>query len=213
MKKFSQFLSGGVNHPKKDSQGEDVFIHSPHTHTGPDTWTDSKAQATATPHGHSVPDSLHGVPFRSWSHSGHWNDVEGQGHFSEPPEGRMRSSGVIIREPDGRHWTISPTNGFGGYKTGIGPKGMVDKGLNARANAIKETHEETGLKVKLTGHAFDVPKTTGITRYYYGERTGGHPKDMGWETQAVHLVSRETLESHLNHPIDKMIARKINGTP
>ena len=88
-------------------------------------------------------------------------------------------------------------------------KGFVKSRLNLFANAIKEAHEETGLRIRLTGHAHDSERTTSMTRYYHAERIGGHPSDMGWETQAVHLVPKDQLEDHLNSPLDKDIARKI----
>lgn len=211
MKRFLQYLSEALLHPKPDEFGQDFHIHSPDTHTDASSWLDSSRHATATPHGHEVPESLNGVKFASWSHSGHWNDVGGQGKFEEPQAGSVNATGAIIHEGDGRIWTLSPSNGFGGYKTTIGPKGRTEHGLNLRANAIKEAHEETGLKIRLTGHAHDVQRTTGVTRYYHAVREGGHPKDMGWEAQAVHLVPKGKLEDHLNHPTDKELARKLNA--
>ena len=140
-----------------------------------------------------------------------WNNVDGQGDFEEPklnnPNNKKIASGTIIIE-DNKIWVFHPTNEFAGIKASF-PKGKLDKGLNLRANAIKETYEETGFKVKLIGYAIDSDRTTSFTRYYYAERIGGHPKDMGWEAQAVSLIPKENLKNHLNSPLDHNIVDKL----
>ena len=216
MLKFRQFLEESEVHPKLGEHGERVVIRNPSTPTPMENWSNPQAKATTIPNG-QFPSELNGVKFESWKDApksnSEWNNVEGQGNFPEPPinnpSGKRIATGAIIREKDGRVWTLSPTNGFGGYDTTIGPKGKLESSLNPRANAIKEAHEETGLRIRLTGHAHDSERTTSMTRYYHAERIGGHPSDMGWETQAVHLVPKDQLEDHLNSPLDKDIARKI----
>ena len=211
-KTFGQLIKPHF-HPKKNDEGELVRIYTPSKSSEHTDFHGEDKHVTIVP-GDKTPAHLNNIPFKKWNpeHSD-WNKVEGQGDFREPelhnPEGHRVSTGVIIHEPDGRIWTHSPTNGFGGYHTAIGPKGRLEKHLNPRANAIKEAHEETGLKVKLIGHAADVKKSTGITRYYHGARTGGHPGDMGWESQAVHLVPKHKLVDHLNTEVDKSVARHI----
>lgn len=204
-------------HPKAGEHGEQVEIHDPSSPSPEEHWHSPDAHATVVPNG-KMPAELNGVKFESWKNAPktneEWNNVEGQGDFKEPPihnpNGKRLATGAIIHEKDGRVWTLSPTNGFGGYDTTIGPKGKIDKNVNPRANAIKEAHEETGLKIKLLGHAHDSERSTSMTRYYHAERVGGHPAEMGWESQAVHLVPKHKLEDHLNSHIDKEIARKIN---
>jgi hypothetical protein len=48
-----------------------------------------------------------------------------------------------------------------------------------------------------------------LTRYYHAKRVGGTPSEMGWESQAVHLVPKEKLKDHLNSPLDKEIVEKL----
>jgi hypothetical protein len=89
--------------------------------------------------------------------------VEGQDHAIEEPEfvvpkGKTPSSGVVIREPDGRVWLVQPRGAFGGYD-GTFPKGGVEEGLSLQANAIKEAYEESGLKVRIVGHPATAPAT------------------------------------------------------
>ena len=202
-------------HPKTDENNKKVEIHNPSTASHHDAWHDKDEHATVLPGG-KLPSELHGIHFKKWdlSHEGHsdWNKVSGQGDFHEPelPKGKL-STGTIIHEPDGRVWSLSPTNSFGGYNHTVGPKGKVDDGLHHRANAIKETHEETGLKVRLTGHAFDSKRTTGTTRYYHAVRETGHPSDMGWETQAMHLTPINKLRNLVNSPLDKELADKLTS--
>ena len=130
--------------------------------------------------------------------------------------GLRAASGVVIEEPDGRVWLVSPTNAFGGYKNTF-PKGKVDPGLSLQANAIKEAYEESGLRVEITGYLVDVDKTTSTTRYYTARRVGGVPIDMGNESEAVVLVSKKDLIESLNQPVDHKVAnalgKSVKGLP
>lgn len=199
-------------HPQFDERGKSVTIESPHKASNISDLSDHTKSCTIVPGQKNLPNELNSVKFGNHTHGGDWNKVDGQGEFHEPElpkSSKPLATGVIIHEKDGRIWTISPTNQFGGYKNVIGPKGKMEPGLNPRANAIKEAHEETGLKVHLTGHAHDVERSTSVTRYYHGVRVGGSPSDMGWETQAMHLVPKHKLMDHLDSAYDKEVAQKI----
>ncbi len=206
---YKSMLLETVFHPKLDENGRSVKIYEPYESTNEKSWEDNNSIATITP-GHSVLDN--NPKFQSWDHFNvkDWNSIEGQGNFQEPsinnPSGKRLATGVVIHEDDGRVWVIHPTNQFGGYDTTF-PKGKVDPGINPRANAIKEAAEESGLKVELTGHATDVERSTSFTRYYHARRIGGHPKDMGWESQAVSLVPKDKLKDFANHYNDKSIVQ------
>jgi ADP-ribose pyrophosphatase YjhB (NUDIX family) len=147
-----------------------------------------------------------------------WGYIDGvNDDIDEPefdlPDGKKASSGVIIQEPDGRVWTISPTNRFGGYDVTF-PKGTEEPGLSLQANAIKEVFEESGLKVEISGFIGDFDRTTSKARMYWGRRVGGTPVAAGWETQAVHLTPKDQLYSLLNMWPDHAIAEHIGaGTP
>lgn len=172
--------------------------------------------------GRPLPSSLHGVPFKAWDDAPTtpegWASVVGQNpDIAEPPMPKLEpnqrlGSGVIIREPDGRVWITKPTNGFGGYLHTF-PKGGVEEGLSAQANAIKEAFEETGLQVRITGFAADVKRSTSQARYYFAERTGGTPTAHGWESEAVVLAPPETLPKLLNAYVDQDLAHKAVGSP
>lgn len=214
MKAFRNFFTGvmpqrGVSvHPKKDENGKPVHLEEPDDSSYVDHWDNPDKIAKVAAGHHFDHDK-----FSSWSgHDGDWNEVSGQGDFEEPPlpkDGRRLATGAIVHEPDGRVWVVHPSNAFGGYKTTF-PKGKVDSGINPRANAIKEVFEESGLKIKLTGHAADSERSTSFARYYHAERVGGHPKDMGWESQAVSLVPKRHLRDYLNHPNDKKVVDDID---
>jgi len=182
---------------------------------------------------HEHPRDLKGkwinVPgLKSWLNvpqtDGDWAQVPGQNHdINEPALPKLDSysytdksgkkikveqrlsSGVIIREPDGRTWLVKPTNGYGGYNYTF-PKGGVERGLSAQANAIKEAYEESGLKVRITGYAGDYRGDTSVTRMYHAVRETGHPKDHGWETEGVALVHAPEAFDLLNRSRDKKIA-------
>lgn len=203
-------------HPKGDDNGKVVGLYHPHSSTDAKTWADPDLLATFTPKGipdggvHS-PAELNGVPFALWKDrpktTKDWNAVSGQmPDLDEPPmpvveKGKHLAAGVVIEESDGRIWTISPSNAFGGYENTF-PKGTLEDGINPQASAIKEAFEESGLQVEITGFLADVQRSTSTTRYYRAKRVGGDPTDMGWESQAVHLVPRALLSTHLESKYD-----------
>jgi ADP-ribose pyrophosphatase YjhB (NUDIX family) len=122
-------------------------------------------------------------------------------------QGLKPASGCIIKEPDGRVWLVSPTNQFGGYKNTF-PKGKIEDEMSWQANAIKEVFEESGLKVKIVGYACDVDRTSSVTRYYHAVRVGGTPADVGWESQAAHLVPESDLHLYLDSEADHDVISK-----
>ena len=81
---------------------------------------------------------------------------------------------------------------------------------SARATALVEAFEETGLRVRLTRFLVDVQRSTSYIRYFLGERIGGNPADMGWESQAVLLVPAALLGKVLNSPRDLLIIEALN---
>jgi 8-oxo-dGTP pyrophosphatase MutT (NUDIX family) len=205
-------------HPRPGEKGEAVFIHAPHTATGPEAWHDAKHVATVLPDG-ALPAELHGVPFAPWDEAPHtaagWDFVDGINEaLDEPPlklaGGKAVSSGVVIEEPDGRVWLVAPTNGFGGYDATF-PKGKAEPELSLQANAIKEAFEESGLQVEITGMVGDFERTTSVARLYKARRVGGTPAAMGWESQSVHLVPREKLYAVLNHSADHAVAEALGA--
>lgn len=214
IKSFKEFILESI-HPQRGEYGE-VKIFKPHKDSNISEWNNPEGHGRITPESDSLPESLNGIEFTHWDNypkdQKKWNSVSGQGSFDEPPlpesSSKALASGVIIKESDSRVWVVHPTNEFAGVK-GTFPKGKVDRGLNLRANAIKEAFEESGLKVKLKGFAGDSERTTSITRYYFGERVGGHPKKMGWETQAVSLVPISKLKSVLNLSIDHDLIDRV----
>lgn len=203
-----------IVHPKTDDDGRPVKIHSPSNPTSSNTWADSSTISTTVPGHTDLPDELHGVKLKPHTQES-WKGVEGQGNFEESPmstpHGLKPAVGVVMMEPDKRVWVVHPTNQFGGYHATF-PKGRVEPGLNNHENAIKEVHEESGLKAKITGHLGDFSRTTTHTRYYMGERTGGHPSDMGWESQGVSLVPLKHLHEVLTNPSDRPIVAHLQRT-
>jgi len=206
-----------ITHPQEGDKGETITINEPSEQSPPDTWADPKAVATFVPDC-DVPAELGGVAFAPWedaptSPEG-WANVPGQMQDLDEPlmkvakaasgKPKERAAGVIIEEPDGRVWVMCPTNQFGGYEATF-PKGRHEPGLSFQAVAIKETFEETGLQVEITGYWGDIERTTTVARYYRARRVGGSPAHMGWEAQAVKLVPRDQLPSVLNTEVDRKI--------
>lgn len=108
------------------------------------------------------------------------------------------AAGVVVVEPDNKVWLYSPKNYFGGYVNTFS-KGTLEKGEDPQETAVRELHEETGLVAKIKGYLGDVERVTSMTRYYIGERVGGHPGDADPdETHNVQLV-----------PIDKDLSKRL----
>jgi ADP-ribose pyrophosphatase YjhB (NUDIX family) len=204
-------------HLRKNDAGQPVELKQPSQASSMASWDDPRQMATVVPGG-PIPESLNGVGVPSWTDAP--TDVAGweklaeqqQEPFTEPAiasvPGKPPASGVVVLESDGRVWVVSPSNQHGGYVNTF-PKGKLDPGLGLRANALKEAFEESGLQVELTGFLCDSVRSTSITRYYTAKRVGGHPGDMGWETQAVHLVPRAQLASVVTHKNDQGVLEAL----
>jgi 8-oxo-dGTP pyrophosphatase MutT (NUDIX family) len=193
-------------HPKPGERGEKVRIHNPTSPTHKEQWHDSES-IRSFPVNHPVPTHLNGValtdqaPEPSLPHA-HLDSLP----FAHENQ-KKAAAGVLIVEPDHSVWVTEPTNHFG-YRHTF-PKGTLDKGEHMQVGAVRETHEETGLHVQLTGVLGDYDRSTSKCRYYIGKRVGGTPAAMGWETQAMHLVPLHQLEDHMHDPVDKQIARDL----
>lgn len=201
-------------HPKPGDKGEKIGIYSPHV-PAVAALSDPGGIATITP-GCEMPESLNGIPFASWTPPAEdqWDYVDGQkddldeGHL-KCPAGKDPASGLLIVEPDGRVWVVSPTNRFGGYKNTF-PKGKVEQDLSFQANAIKEAWEEGGIKANIIGLLGDVERTTSVTRYYLARRVAGNPAaDMGWESQSAHLVPISQLDGFMDSKVDRQVAELL----
>lgn len=196
-------------HPRKDDQGQIVTIKTPDLPSPISSWSDPLAIATAVPDG-PMPPGINGIPLAFSSlfppSNADWGCLAGQTDFEDPPfdTGTLKpAAGAVVVEPDGRLWLVSPTNGFGGYKTTFA-KGKTD-GRGLRETALKEVFEELGLEVELFRHLIDVTKSTSRTRYYLARRIGGNPADMCWESQSAHLVPLELAKDMLNRSVDHQV--------
>lgn len=199
-------------HPKPGDAGETITINHPNKPGLVVAWTDACKMAIFTLGG-NAPKTINGIAIVAWadhpSTTKDWNSLELlMPTLNEPPipkSGLPIATGVVIVEPDGRIWMVSPTNKFGGYETTF-PKGKRDdKNLSLQANAIKEGFEESGLKARITGYLGDFKRTTSITRLYLAERVSGNPTDMGWESQAVKLVPPPEWAALLKNPSDSPV--------
>jgi 8-oxo-dGTP pyrophosphatase MutT (NUDIX family) len=166
----------------------------------------SKDGTVVIPEGSKLPvKELNGVKFGAWRPPADWGAVDGQDLYDEPefdPGKKKPSSGVVIREPDGRVWLMQPRGGYGGYEATF-PKGGLEKGLSLQANAIKEAYEETGLKVRITGFAGDHEGDTTVTRFYHAVREGGDPSKHEDESEGVVLAPKKKAEQFLNRKRDR----------
>lgn len=197
-------------HPRRNDHGQVVMINRSSTASPAQAWLDPHAIGTAVP-SCPMPAAINGVELSTWrdapTTADDWKALGEASAFDEPPMntalGKQPAAGVVTVEADGRVWAVAPTNAFGGYSATF-PKGRLD-GLPPRAAAIREAFEESGLEVELTGYLCDAVRSTTVTRYYTARRVGGNPADMGWESQAVHLVPMGKLSTVITHQNDKAV--------
>ena len=196
-------------HPRLNDHGKPEGISKPHSPSAISAWSNPSQAGIVVPDG-PMPGTLNGMDFKPWPSPPRtpegWLALARGRQFKEPsydPMSLQPAAGAVILEPDGRIWLVAPTNGYGGYEVTF-PKGKTD-GADLRATAIKESYEESGLRVELLAHLVDVPRSTSVTRYYLARRTGGSPSDMSWESQAVLLVPVDQLKTFLNNKYDMPI--------
>jgi 8-oxo-dGTP pyrophosphatase MutT (NUDIX family) len=205
-----------IYHPHPDEHGARVRLHAPSCEANLARLADPRAGVTFVP-GSACADELHGVPFAPCTAA----DVEAacrrvaaEGGVAEPPfelpSGKRAAAGAVVREPDGRVWLVAPSNGFGGYATTF-PKGRVEPGMALQATAVREVWEESGLLVEPTAWLGDFSRTQTYTRFYVARRIGGHPAGMGWESQAVHLVTPADAVRLLNRATDHAVLEALFG--
>lgn len=204
-------------HPKKNDAGKLVELKQPSQASCLKTWDDASQISTVVPGG-TLPPTIAGIAASAWTDApictAGWEKQVESTDFDEPPlqvsPGKRPASGVVVIEPDGRVWVVSPSNRFGGYIHTF-PKGTLYPGdnISLQANAVKEAHEESGLRVELIGFLADSERSTTTTRYYLARRLGGSPADMGWESQAVHLVPLNQLAQFASHLNDAVVVQAL----
>jgi 8-oxo-dGTP pyrophosphatase MutT (NUDIX family) len=132
---------------------------------------------------------------------------------TKEPDARVSASGVILLEPDGRIWIRKVSNNYGGYIYSFA-KGRIDRGYTIQQNAIKETFEELGFVSKIKSWLTDVQGDTSVTRFYLGERIGGHPYYFGRqdivETEFIVLADKAHAMKLLNRDRDKQVLSMIH---
>jgi 8-oxo-dGTP pyrophosphatase MutT (NUDIX family) len=197
-------------HPQPDDDGRKVRLHAPSCEANLDGLADPLAAVTFVP-GSVCAGMLGGVPLAPCVRETVDAACRRAGAapaLAEPPfvlpAGKHAAAGAVVREADGRLWLVAPSNAFGGY-TATFPKGRVEPGLALQATAVREVWEESGLHVELTAWLGDFSRTQTFTRFYVARRIGGHPAQMGWESQAVHLVTPAQARRLLNRETDRAV--------
>lgn len=120
----------------------------------------------------------------------------------------VTSTGVVLLHRDGRVYIRKVAGGYGGYDYSFA-KGRLEHGISPEENALKELREEMGLEARIVGVLGEYEGTTGTTRFYVGEVTGGDPSAHGSETEEVRLVSREEASRLLNMPRDRRVLHDL----
>ena len=199
-----------ILHPRLNDDDHPVVIDVPSQASAPETWADPRAWATFIPDGHT-PANLNGIVMAPAVKPALVMAEPSDSPPMSAPAGFKPAAGAIILEADGRAWVVTQTNHFGGYVYTL-PKGRIDPGGQPAQTAVREVFEETGLLIELTGWLGDFKRTMTFTRYYLARRLGGSPAQMGWESQAVHLVPITELPTLLTHPADAPVLAALRQT-
>lgn len=124
-------------HPAPDENGDPVPVFSPIVGSAPEAWLKSDDAATwSVTHPGILPERLNGIPFTHEKlGEADWRALmKRYRKFPEPEEPespKRRTSGLVIRESDGRIWLAHPTNQFGGRRGHL-PEGTARAGALAR---------------------------------------------------------------------------------
>lgn len=202
-------MSEIVYHPKPNDEGRPERLLSPSSEAGLDRLADPGANLVFVP-GSVCGEVLNGVALAPCAMAPARELAPDPDSLAlaeppfEPAPGLQPAAGAVVLEPDGRVWLVAPSNGYGGYRISF-PKGRVEPGVSLKATAIREAWEETGLRVSLSAWLGDFARTQTCTRFYLARRTGGHPGDMGWESQAVHLATLERAAALLHRDTDRTV--------
>jgi 8-oxo-dGTP pyrophosphatase MutT (NUDIX family) len=200
-------------HPQLDEHGRKVRLHAPSCEANLAALADPQAEVTFVP-GSACVGRLAGVPLVPCTRAMVDAACVGGTMLVEPPfllpPGKQAAAGAVVREADGRIWLVAPSNGFGGYAVTF-PKGRVEPGLPLQATAIREVWEESGLLVEPVAWLGDFPRTQTFTRFYIARRIGGHPAHMGWESQAVHLVTPTQARGLLHRDTDRAVLDALDA--
>jgi 8-oxo-dGTP pyrophosphatase MutT (NUDIX family) len=198
-------------HPQPDEHGRKVRLHAPSCEANLEALADPRAAVTFVP-GSVCAGVLDGMPLVPCTRDVVDAACLGAAVIAEPPfilpAGRQPAAGAVVREADGRIWLVAPSNGFGGYAVTF-PKGRVEGSLSLQATAIREVWEESGLLVEPVAWLGDFARTQTFTRFYVARRIGGHPAHMGWESQAVHLVTAGQARDLLHRDTDRAVLEAL----
>jgi 8-oxo-dGTP pyrophosphatase MutT (NUDIX family) len=102
---------------------------------------------------------------------------------------------------------VAPGNAIGGYEATF-PKGGME-GKSARATALVEAFEETGLRVRLTWFLVEVQRSTSYTRYFWGSALAATRQPWDGRARGVMLVPVVLLAQVLNSPRDLPIIEAL----
>jgi 8-oxo-dGTP pyrophosphatase MutT (NUDIX family) len=202
-----------IYHLRLNEQGKKVLLSQPSVESNLALIRDAGTTVTFVP-GSVLEHSLNGVDLASWGPADLdtiWTELASPAVVEPPyvlPTGMQPAAGAVVVETDGRVWLVSPSNGYGGYRVTF-PKGRLEDGLSLQATAIKEAWEEAGLRIELTNYLGDFTRTQTFTRFYIARRVGGHPADMGWESQAVHLVPMSQAYGLLHRSTDRDVLNAL----
>ena len=193
-------------HPETSKYGR-LIIHKPHSDSSHLHWSCKNKVATITPNS-KLP-----IILKQYK-------MDVIDNIIEPEiQQKTNAAGAVVEEEDGRIWIIHPTNEYLNIRATF-PKGRIEKErvldtVLLQETAIRETFEETGLNIILHDFICDIiTKKNHVIRYYHAKRISGHPRYMGWESQAVSLVPKEQLKSILHtvndhKVVDVLLSKKI----
>src|SRR4051812_47674840 len=129
---------------------------------------------------------------------------------SDPDSADVKAAGGLVMRDDGRVAVAHRPR----YDDWSFPKGKLDRGESWEEAALREVHEEIGVRARLgrelSSAAYDVPRGRKVVRYWLMDPESGAfaPNE---EVDEVRWLLPAEAESLLSYPHDRVLASEAGG--
>lgn len=144
----------------------------------------------------------------------------GRGRLASVKTQTVTSAGGVVRDASGKVLMIARRSPAGKIQWTL-PKGLVEKGEDPEATAVREVEEETGFEAEITGPATTIdywfvwkPEDTRyhkFVRYYPMQATQREPGEPDGEAETVEWVEPEEAVQRASFGNERAILEEMLG--